>query len=295
MNRNSHDFFNKALRRASWNTTPQEAIVIPSSINAVENAAKAIAICAYPQTSQLRIGGKAHKYANALVAYMFRVSQWVGELDELPPLARKIKAEWMWDRLETGHENLMRSFVIRDLISSALNIKTQNDAAARGERTTFSLQYSADLQSVKIEIPVQSRDGKLQLVGKMPSKSRASLREAVKKHKIALLPFAGVSPRIEGLDEEYFYQNTLNRFIRPTLQTGHILQIVWEAATKFRNEGAKRKLPIDQILMRKAVWADNIQRRAADNAGVAILNMRELGVGACACKLVHFGDPLPNS
>lgn len=295
MNKNSSEISDKALQRLGWNTSPQNEIAIPSSHNAVINAAKAIAICAYPQTTQLRPGGKAHKYANALLAYMYRVSRWVGKLDELPPLARSIKTELMWDRLRTGHENLMRSFVIRDLISSALNIKARNDAVDRGEKITFSLQYSPDLQTVKIEIPVQRTEAGLYLPGKTPSKNRASLREAVKNHKIALLPFTGVSPRIEGTDDEYFYQNTLNRFIRPTLQTSHILQVVWEAATKFREEFAERKLPMDQILMRKAIWATDIHARSIKNAGTAIFNMHELGISACSCKLVHLGPPLSDS
>lgn len=291
----SRDAFDEALRKGYWNLLPQEEIKIPSSRNALANAAKAIAICAYPQRSQLKSGAKAHKYAQALLAYMFRVSQWVGELEQLPPWAAELKAEHMRERLATGHDRLIRSFVIRDLISSALTIKLQNDAAVRGDHSTFLLQYSSDLKNVKIEIPLKKEEGGYRLIGKAPSKQRASLREAVTRHKQALMPFAGISPRIEGLDDEYFYQNALNRFIKPTLQISHILQVVWEAATKYRREAEQRKLPIDQILMRKATWAENIDVRAAQVAATAIFNMRELGINSCSCKLVHIGPPLPDS
>lgn len=289
------NLFDKILRRSGWNVVPQTEIVIPSSQSAVANAAKAIAICAYPQPTQLRIGGKAHKYAQALLAYIFRASQWVGELKHLPSWTKEIKAEAMWDRLSTGHERLIRSFVVRDLISSALAIQTQNYAAERGELSTFTIQYSADLKSVKIKIPVKQTETGVMLTGKILSKSRNSLREAVKRHRAALLPFAGPSPRIEGLDDEGFYQNSLNRLIRPTLQVSHIHQIVWEAANRYRKESDERSLPIDQILMRKANWADDMYRKANQNELTAILNMRELGIAGCSCKLVHLGPPLSDS
>ena len=295
MKHQSSNVFDSILRRSGWNITPQDETIIPSSQNAVANAAKAIAICAYPQLDQLRLGGKAHKYANALLAYMFRVSQWVGDLQELPSWVHEVKAKSMRVRLSTGHDRLIRSFVVRDLISSALTIKTQNYAAKRGELSTFTIQYSADLKGVKIEIPVKQTEVGVLLTGKVLSKSRNSLRDAVKRHKAALLPFAGLSPRIEGLDDEGFYQNSLNRIIRPTLQVSHILQIVWEAANRYRKESNERGLPIDQILMRKATWAEDIYERANQNAPIAILNMRELGISTCNCKLVHLGPPLSDS
>jgi len=133
------------------------------------------------------------------------------------------------------------------------------------------------------------------LCGKIPEHGRSSLRAAIKYHSPALSTFMGPSPRREGIDEEYFYQNTLARFVRPTLQISHILQEVWEAVVKYQDESIERRIPIDQILMRKADWAEDIHVKAAKNEGMAIFNMRELGIPSCSCKLVHLGSPLPDS
>jgi hypothetical protein len=189
----------------------------------------------------------------------------------------------------------MRSFVIRDIIYSALITKSQNDASKRGQAVTFSMNFSPDLTKVAIEIPVQQTESATLLIGKIPEQKRSSLRAAIEKHRPALASYMGVSPRIDGHDEEYFYQNTLNRFVRPTLCTAHILQVVWEAAVKYQDEAAERQLPIDQILMRKATWAENIDKKTEVNAGMAIFDMRELGIESCSCKLVHIGAPAPDS
>jgi hypothetical protein len=292
----SQSLFNKILHEQYWNIVPVEKeIRIRSSGNPAVSAARAIAICAYPQPKHLASGSKAHKYADALLAYTARAAKWTDREDHLPPWARDLKIERMWDRLNTGHRNLVRSFVVRDLINSALITKMQSDQAKAGERSTFTVEYSADLRTTKIEIPIENTPQGTLLAGKIPQDGRSSLRSAIEKHTPALSEFMGTSPRIEGADPEYFYQNTLTRLVRPTMTIAHILQIVWQAAVKFQKEANDRKLPIDQILMRKAIWAEDIHIPAAKNEGMAILNMRELGIVSCACKLVHLAPPLPDS
>jgi hypothetical protein len=81
--------------------------------------------------------------------------------------------------------------------------------------------------------------------------------------------------------------------VKPVLQTAHIQQAVWEAAVKYKEEAIERKLPIDQILMRKATWATDIHLKIAQGEGMAVFNMRELGIPSCSCKLVKFGPPPP--
>lgn len=287
--------FDEALEKQNWNLSPQSEMVFPTSTNPMLNAATAIAICAYPQSEKLRWNGKAHKYQQALLAYSFRVAQWTGLLDQLPPWVRDLKAERMWDRLRTGHRNLMRSFVVRDLIYSAVLTKSQSDRAKNAELSTFTLQFSPDLRKMQFEMPIKETEDGVQLCGKIPQDNWSSLRKAIKEHASALSEFMGPSPRIEGPDEEYFYQNTLTRFVKPTLQTAHILQVVWEAATRFQDEAMERRLPIDQILMRKAEWAKDIHIRAAAGEGMVIFETRELGIPSCSCKLVHLGPPPPDS
>jgi hypothetical protein len=286
--------FDEMLRRSGWNTRPEKEITIPSSSNPLVNAARAIAICAYPQKSQLNRDGKAHKYSDALLAYTARAAQWTGHVEHIPPWARKLKAEKMWTRLKTGHHNLMRSFVLRDLIASALIRKFQNDRAQEGERSTFTIKFSPDLTRATIDIPLKETKYGPILCGTIPEQEKSSLRAAIADHKVALEPYAGISSRIEGPDDELFYQNTLNRLVRPTLQIAHILDIVWKAATEFREEAQQRRLPIDQILMRKATWAADIHAQTIKNEWIACSNMRELGIQSCSCKLIHLG-PVPDS
>lgn len=288
--------FDKVLKEQGWNISPQAEIIIPSSTRAVVNAAKAMAICAYPQTDKLGNGGKAHKYFEALMAYAFRAAKWTGRIDRLPRSATKLKIERMWDRLGSGNRNLLRSFLIRDLIHSVIFAKTQNEKSKRGELSTFTLSFSPDLHNFVIKIPIDRDEaGNHILCGEVPAYERSSLRAAIRKHSPALSYFAGPSPRIEGPDEELFYQNTLNRYVRPTLQALHILQVVWEAAIKFREEAIERGLPIDQILIRKADWAKDLHARTLGYERIAIFDMRELGIPSCSCRLVHIGPPLPDS
>lgn len=287
--------FDKALEKQNWNLSPRPEMVFPTSTNPMLNAATAIAICAYPQAEKLKWNGKAHKYQQALLAYSFRAAQWTGYLDQLPSWVLELKTDRMWDRLETGHRNLMRSFVVRDLITAALMEKSQSERAERGELSTFEISFSPDLRTTKIEIPVRTTSAGDVLCGKIPEKRWSSLRSTIKGFRSALAEFEGPSPRIEGNDEEYFYQNTLTRFVKPVLRTAHILQVVWEAAMDFNEEAKDRRLPIDQILMRKGDWASDLYNKAAHSAGITIFWMRELGVPSCSCSLVQLSEPSPDS
>lgn len=287
--------FDAALRDQHWNRFPQRTYCIPTSEEFAINAATAIAICAYPQGKQLSGDGKAYRYQQALLAYIIRVSHWVSELSSLPEWVTKLRTDKMWDRLEAGHRNLMRSFVVRDLITAALIEKTQIEAANRSQIATFQINFSKDLRSSNIEIPIgETPNGRI-LVGKIPGRASASLRSAILRHRAALSEFEGPSPRVEGNDEDHFYRNVLSRHVKPALFTGHIQQIVWEAAMRYREEANTRRLPIDQILMRKGDWARDIRKKCLDNAGVAIEFAKQLGVPACSCKLIHLGEPSPAS
>lgn len=164
-----------------------------------------------------------------------------------------------------------------------------------GQRSTFTIRFSRDLQKMKIDIPIKQTESGSILSGGISDDTWSSLRQAIKEHAPALSEFMGPSPRVEGVDEEYFYQNTLTRFVKPTLRIAHILQVVWEAVVKFQDEATERRLPIDQILMRKADWAKDLYIMAAKHEGMAIFEARELGIPSCSCKLVRLGPPSPVS
>jgi hypothetical protein len=283
--------FDQALKRQNWNLTPAIEKTFPTSIHPALNAATAIAICAYPQSNQLNVNGKAHRYQQALISYIIRASQWAGQLDQLPAWVHELKTNRMWERLATGHRYLMRSFVVRDLVYSALLDKAQNNFAERDERSTFSITFTPDLQKLTFQLPFQVLSDGYVLCGKIPEKRKVSLRSAIRRYRSALAEFEGPSPRIEGSDEELFYQNTLTRLVKPTLQVAHILQVVWEAASRFSDESNERGLPIDQILMRKAVWAEDLAEKVASRAAMAIFEMRELGIPGCSCKLIQLSPP----
>lgn len=288
--------FDQALKRQSWNLIPQAGMTFPTSIHHAVNAATAIAICAYPEPRKLKWNGKAHKYQQALLAYIVRASQWTGYLDHLPPWVHELKTDRMWNRLATGHQNLARSFVVRDLINAALIEKIQNDRANRGELSTFEISFSNDLRLFNIEIPIQETSAGDLLIGKTTRNTgRTSLRSVIKKYRPALAEFEGPSPRVEGNDEEYYYQNMLTRFVKPTLQTFHILQVVSDAANQYQDEAKERRLPIDQILMRKGEWATDLYEKVGRCTGMAIFEMRELGIPSCSCKLIQLGPPSPDS
>jgi hypothetical protein len=283
--------FDQALKRQNWNLVPGIEKTFPTSIHPALNAATAIALCAYPQSNQLNFNGKAHRYQQALLAYIIRASQWVGELDQLPVWVHELKTNSMWKRLATGHRFLMRSFVVRDLVYAALLDRAQNNFAERNERSTFSISFTPDLRKLTFQLPFQVISDGFTLCGKIPERQKVSLRSSIRRYRPALAEFEGPSPSIEGSDEELFYQNTLTRLVKPTLLVAHILQVVWEAASRFSDESRERGLPIDQVLMRKAVWAEDLAAKAASRAATAIFDMRELGIPACSCKLIHLSPP----
>ena len=218
-----------------------------------------------------------------------------GHISQLPAWVGELKIERMWERLATGNRYLMRSLVVRDLINSALMQKAQSDRAKRGERSTFTILFSPDLQRMKIEIPVKETESGILLSGGTSEDTWSSLRRTIKEHAPALAEFIGPSPRIEGADEEYFYQNTLTRLVKPTLRIFHILQFVWEVIIRFQDESLERRLPIDQILMRKADWAKDLYAMTLKYEGTAIFDARELGIPSCSCKLIHLGPVSPVS
>lgn len=110
--------FDAALRKQGWNIQPNAIRYIPSSTNAAINAARAIAVSAYPRPEHLVSGGKAERYSAALIAYMFRISKLIGSLDRLPEWVASFKAESMQRNLDSGLRNLTRAFLIRDCWAS---------------------------------------------------------------------------------------------------------------------------------------------------------------------------------
>jgi hypothetical protein len=287
--------FDAALRRQGWNTNPRSIRYIPSSTVAVVNAARAIAVSAYPRPEHLTRGGKAERYSAALIAYMFRISKLVGKLDRLPEWVSDFKAESMQRNLDTGLRNLSRAFVVRDLIHSAENMQSQLEKQKRGEKVTFTMNYKRDLSGFELEMPLMKVAEGYVLSGKIPETKLASLRAAILYHRPALQRFEGPGTKSEERDQNYDYQNTYNRYVRPALSVQHIVQVVWEVAIKYSKEASHRKLPIDQILMRKAEWADKIHIKTAAKAPGAVYGMKSLGIPSCWCALTHFAEPLSDS
>lgn len=288
--------FDSALKAQHWNTTPQKELRFPTSTIAALNASMAIAISAYPQRQQLKRNGKAHRYQQALAAYILRASHREKHLKELPSWVHELRTDKMWNRLESGNRCLLRSFLIRDLISAAMIEKSQSERAKLGQPSTFSISFSPDLHKGIISIPIkQVNETHVMLIGGPTEDKYASLRSAIKAHRAALSEFEGPSPRIDGSDEESFYQNTLTRYVKPVLRSSHILQVVWEAFIRHRAEAIERRLPIDQILMRKPDWASNLSERTANYAGTMIFFMRDLGIPSCSCSLLHLDQPSPDS
>jgi len=293
--RQIHPVFDEALRKQHWNLIPKDRYVIPSSHNSLVNAARAIAVAAYPSPKNHLKGGKAQRYSAALLAYIFRVSKLQGRIEVLPEWVANFRHSSMLDILSSGLRNLSRSFTIREIIHSALIMKEQNDRKLRGEKATFTLGYRPDLSAVDLEIPLEQTVEGYVLAGKIPDTELASLRAAILHHRPALARFSGPATTIDGRDEEYDYQNAYNRHVRPALFAQHIVQVVWEAAGEFLDESIEREISIDQILMRKAEWARDIHTTTNKYLAGQIFMARNLGVKCCWCEMTRFADPLADS
>jgi hypothetical protein len=289
------NIFDRALKKQNWNIQPKSKYSIPSSHNPLVNAARAIAVAAYPHPSYHQQGGKAERYSYALLAYIMRVSKLMGDLETLPPWAANLRATSMQGLLNSGLRNLWRAFTIRDLISSALIMKNQNDLHKKGERSTFTMNFKPDLSGLDLEIPIEKTVAGYILAGKIPDTHLSSLRAAILYHRPALARFEGPAVKEDGHDKEYDYQNVYTRHVKPALYAQHIVQIVWEAATQHIEESRDRNIPIDQILMRKAEWARDIHLRTREYMPSYIHVTRDLGVPSCWCEMLRFADPLADS
>lgn len=283
------------LRKLCWNTKPKSRFMIPSSNNPLINASRAIAVSAYPSSKDHFRGGKAEKYSTALLANIIRTSRNLGEVDSLPQWAKDMRVESMERNLSTGYRNLMRALTTRDIINSALMMKSQHDQYRRGERMTFTIHYSPDTQSVSIKIPIKPTVSGYILSGRIPDTKLASLRAAILYHQPALQKFQGPAVNADGRDPEGDYQNAYNRYVRPALFAQHIVQVVWEQVTDAVEEATERGMPVDELLMRQPDWATNIHSRTGQCLGSAIYDMRLLGISSCWCEMVRFADPLPDS
>jgi hypothetical protein len=289
------NIFDRALKKQHWNIQPKDKHTIPSSQNPLVNAARAIAVAAYPSPVHHQRGGRAEKYSYALLAYMMRVSKLIGDLETLPPWVAKLRAGSMQSLLNSGARNLERAFTIRDLINSAIIMKTQNDLYKKKQKATFTMNFRPDLSGLELEIPFEKTVAGYILAGKIPNTQLASLRAAILYHRPALSRYEGPAVNPEGRDDEFDYQNTYIRYVRPALYAQHITQIVWESATRYLDESLERKISIDQILMRKAEWARDIHIKTAECMPTYVFTMRELGVPSCWCEMIRFAGPLADS
>lgn len=287
--------FDTALKKQGWNIWPEERFSIPSSTDPLLNAARAIAVSAYPKPQQHYRGGKAEKYSVALLAEIYRILKQSGRLKKLPAWTTEFRVASMERHLNSGYRNPMRAFTIRNLINSAAIMKQQHEQHLRGEKATFTIQYSPDLLSLTIDIPIEKSVSGYILSGRIPDTKLASLRAAILYHRSALSRFEGPAKKKDGHDPEIDYQNAYTRYVRPALFSQHIVQLVWEQANRYLEEANRSELPIDQVLMRKADWASDIHLKTLERMGPAIHQMKELGVPSCWCKMVRFASPLPDS
>ena len=188
------------LKKEGWSINPKSKYMIPTSLNPLLNASRAIAVCAYPDTKDHGRGGKAEKYSVALLSNIARLSRSSGRLHSLPPWARTMRAESMKRHLSTGYRNLMRALTIRDLINSAQNMKFHHEQKIRGELTTFTSHYSPDLQKMQIQIPVEATVSGYIMTGRVPDTKLASLRAAILYHQPALQLFQGPAVKEDSRD-----------------------------------------------------------------------------------------------
>lgn len=283
------------LKSEAWNTLPKSKYEIPSTRNPAINAARAIAVCAYPDVKYHKKNGKAVKYSTALLAREIRYSKQLGRIDRLPVWAKEMRSEAMERLLLSGHRNLMKAFTIRDLINSAQIMQMQRNDRLQGRRSTFAMHYSEDLSGIEINVPIEKTADGYILSGSIPDTKLASLRAAILYHQAALRPFQGPAVTADGRDQEYDYQNVYTRSIRPALFAQHIVQVVWEAATDLADEAVERDISIDEILMLKPEWASDIYSKTNSGIGLAIHNTRNLGVACCWCEMLRFANSLHDS
>lgn len=282
--------FDRILKEQHWLVDPPPEVRFRASEEPLLNAALAISICAYPQSKQITSDGKAAKYYFSLLSYIFRISRRMGYINELPAWAKAIPSRNLQGILDTGYARLMRTMAIRDVIYSALVRNTQQKEAKTGERTTFSLNLSPDLKSMRIEIPIESTEKGTRFVGGIPDSAPASLRQTILYHLPGLRPHLGPATS-ELRDDEIDYQNIYNRYLISTLKILPIVNLVKIHIDEHYKESEQRNIAIDQILMRKAIWAADLSKTFRDSIGHAVHVSRLLGLPSCACSLVQFYEP----
>jgi hypothetical protein len=218
---------------------------------------------------------------------MFRVSKLVGQIDKLPDWVSRTSSREMQSALDNGCRNLVRTMIVRDVIYSALVASTQSNLSKQGKRSTFSIRPSPDLKRIDIEIPLEETSDGVRLPGKVFPAERDSMRQAIFYHMPALMNFLGPSLG-DFRDEEADYQNIFNRYVKPTLRCLHIVDFVHGEFLAAHPESLERNISVDQILMRKAAWAENLSMSVTKNAATAVAVSRMLRIPSCDCSLVHI-------
>jgi len=234
--------------------------------HAVLAAARVLAICAYPSVRNLKTNGMAHRYAEALVAYMFRGAKASKRIDRYPEAGRLLKSAAMWSRLQTGHRRLVTNLRACLTIESAANFRRERDDFLAGKISGISIIQSRDFLNLEIRIGALENH-----------RVRSSIKGSLEYHG-----FIGAGDRDEA------YKNIHRDVIRPTERVMHIAIAVINAARKIDNDAKKLRIPFELILMRRPDWALDIVEQTEANIPLALHTLKRLGVSIPDKELIRL-------
>jgi hypothetical protein len=273
-------------------------IELPLPRHLVARAAKIIAIAAYPVDSELREGGPAHKFSQAMLAWMFRAAKANGKIDRLPDCVAALKVQQMKNRFSAGIGRLHYRIVSYRTMLDALLIATEKDHLADGVIPGFTVRYSEDFDRVQIQfqphtesiLPAMWKSARGRAMPQTekatefptgaPGSASSSLKAAVLRHRKAF--------KSGSRDPDLFYINVYNRYLKILFPVFPIISVLEEAMREVVMENQKRaKSPVQSLLLQPK-WAEGAPEQIRKRIPSAIQFMRRLGIEMSSSRLIHL-------
>jgi len=290
----STDYFSKA----NWPASEGENLFFSLQGELLFDAAKIIAIAAYPMAKDLRPNRPAHSFSRALIAWMFRTARKRSYIGRLPKWVTEFKAQQMNGRIRAGISRIDYRLKGYLTFMDVENLQSEEEQMKAGIMPGITMRSSEDFSRMQISIRVdahqlppawkvsmtkKSSPTRAKEIDAFKSKSRviqSSFRSVISRHRKAFGRGSG--------DLESDYKNIYNRYIRTIFPVLHIMPTLHEAMIEIRARNQGRKISEVLLLLLQPEWAKEAPAKIAKSENLAILRVRNLGFPFCSCRLIRL-------
>lgn len=261
----------------AWPATPAMDRVFVLDGNALTDAMKVQAIAAYPEAEKLKVGGLAHQFFKAQLAYMFFAARVLAKVERVPSWAVQ-KRQQSKNRLSRGALRLRQNITAYRVIIDALMRRSEVDFYRREKLPGLSIRFSEDFREAAVRIPLAQPNTAAAPVVDLPN---PSLRATILHHRSAF-------GRHAGDDEDAIYRNILSRYVKRMGPTIHIVAEMYAAHLALQQRAQAANLELWQHLIFWPDWVTGIVERSEHNLPLANTILRSAGLCACDSRMLHL-------